>query len=74
MIGWHLTWQDPVAAAVALACLGLVWWLRRRTAQSTSGCAGCGGCAAATGPGAVALGASAQIPAESLSIGRHRRA
>ncbi|MCB9736074.1 MAG: hypothetical protein H6745_26095 [Deltaproteobacteria bacterium] len=39
-MGWHLTWQDPVAVALGALCLAFAWWLRRRVPPST-GCAKC---------------------------------
>lgn len=39
-MGWHLTWQDPVALVLGALCLAFAWWLRRRVPAST-GCAKC---------------------------------
>lgn len=30
MFGWHLTWQDPVALALAAGCVIVCTWLYRR--------------------------------------------
>ncbi len=37
---WHLTWQDPIAIALAVLGLVFVWWLRRRF-EGESNCAEC---------------------------------
>lgn len=39
-MNWYLTWQDGVALVVALAGLGLAWWLHRRFSRP-GGCAKC---------------------------------
>ncbi|MGM0575454.1 MAG: hypothetical protein ACQEXJ_06960 [Myxococcota bacterium] len=40
MLDWHLTWQDPVALALAIAGLVLAFWFWRR-APSDTGCHAC---------------------------------
>jgi hypothetical protein len=62
-MGWHLTWQDPVALALALLGLLGALWLRRRLGKP-----GCGGCAA----GGKAPPEAQIIPARRLSRRRGR--
>lgn len=64
-MGWHLTWQDPVALALALLGLVAAIWLRRRLGRP-----GCGGCAG--GERAAPGGEAPIIPARRLV--RRRRA
>jgi hypothetical protein len=40
VIGWHWTWQDPVALGLAVVGIGLAFWLHRRLAEPH----GCGKC------------------------------
>jgi len=68
-MGWHLTWQDPVALGLVVLVLLLARWLKRRL--TPVGCAAC----AHTGAPSVRTTSEApatptRVPLERLRIGR----
>ncbi len=70
-MNWHLTWQDPVALALAVAGIALALWLRRRF----DGGHDCGSCSKTqTPPGPDAEGGGrggvTQVSLGSLRMGR----
>jgi hypothetical protein len=64
-----MTWQDPVALALAAALMALsLWWRKRLLAR---GEAGCGGCDRPEAPGQPPR--KTRVPLESLRLGRQNK-
>lgn len=65
-MGWHLTWQDPVALALLAGAVLFARWLRRRVTPQ-----GCDACSAKTGASS-GRGAKTTQPPKPTVIGLER--
>ena len=70
-MGWHLTWQDPVALVLVLLSIALSRWLARRLQRS--GCHNCPGhelAAPTPSPRGPAAPTGKRVSLDRLRIGR----
>lgn len=68
-MGWHLSWQDPVALALVVLLVFATRWLRKKLAP-----VGCGNCPHVTNEAAPPRPvAPTRVPLERLRLGRSRR-